>query len=477
MMKPLFALIFALATSQAGAVDFTVTTTADSGSGSLRQAILDANAAASPPHTINFAPSYPFDGVIALQAALPVIQVSTNLRGNGRSPILDGSGTHAILRIGSGVTVDIDRMGFRDGRRSNGGCIALNGIGTMASLFVSNSGFFQCEARAAFSPGGGAIGWLTNGGGLLVVTGSYFTSNAAISTDVVNEQPRGGAIESYATTLLVGNTFESNYVLAAGGNGGFGGAVSLSVPGGAFESEITGNRFRYNSVTPVADNFGQGGAVHAHVANNGLLAVQRNWFRGNAARTGGALSLSANGGDVAQATLRNNGFYNHSVTEAGGALNLVNTRVVAEHNSFYNNDAPFAAHLRMSGGAALRFVNNAMARTFSGSACGYSGVDFSALYRAGNHFKHTCVGFSEAGGSVNNAMDEPTVDESQRVGILVFDADDGPIDGGSATPEDCLFEDARLNERPADGDADGVLECDAGAFEHPEVLLFRNGFE
>ena len=74
-------------------------------------------------------------------------------------------------------------------------------------------------------------------------------------------------------------------------------------------------------------------------------------------------------------------------------------------------------------------------------------------------------------------MSEPAVDESQRVGVLVFDGDDGPIDGGSATPEDCLPDDARYNERPADGDADGQLECDAGAYEHPEALLFRNGFE
>lgn len=476
-MMRLFALLLAAAIFTADAANFSVTTPANSGAGSLRQAILDANAAANPPHTIAFLPDFPFSAAITLQSALPVIQVSTNLRGNGRSPILDGVDTYAILRVGSGISVDIDQLNFRYGRRSKGGCIALNGVGTSASLFVSRSGFYRCQARDTFTPGGGAIAWPTNGGGLLVVSESYFTENAAISTDIANEQPRGGAIESYSVTVLTDNVFESNTVQAAGSNGGFGGAVYLAVPSGIFESEMSGNRFRFNSVTPTASVFGRGGAVHAHIADGGLLALQRNWFRGNAGREGGAASISANNGDVAQLTLRNNGFYNHSVTASGGALALNNMRLAAEHNSFYNNDAPVAAHLQMTGGAALRFVNNVMARTFSGSACGYASVNFTALYRAGNHFKHTCVGWSDAGGAINSAMSEPAVDESQRVGVLVFDGDDGPIDGGSATPEDCLPDDARYNERPADGDADGQLECDAGAYEHPEALLFRNGFE
>lgn len=476
-MKRLIAWLLVTLSSSVQAASFTVTTQADSGAGSLRQAILDANAAANPPHTIDFTPDFPFSAAILLQSALPVVHASIDLRGNARSPILDGNGAYAILRIGDSVTVDIDGMNFRFGRRSRGGCIALNAVGTSATLFVSRSGFYQCEARDAYTPGGGAIAWPSNGGGLLMVSESNFTSNAAISTDVANEQPRGGAIESYSVTLLLNNVFESNYVQAAGSNGGFGGAVYLAVPSGVFESEISGNRFRYNSVTPTATSFGRGGGVHAHLADGGLLAMQRNWFRGNAARAGGAASVSANGGDVAQLSLRNNGLYNQSVTESGGALHLTNMRLIAEHNSFYNNDAPVAAHVQMNGGAALRLVNNALARTFAGSACGYSGVDFSSLYRAGNHYKHTCVGWSEAGGIVNSAMNEPVVDESARVGILKFDADDGPVDGGSPVPEDCLFEDARYNERPKDGDADGLLECDAGAYEHPEPLLFRNGFE
>ncbi|MBK6434524.1 MAG: hypothetical protein IPF83_00735 [Rhodanobacteraceae bacterium] len=417
VMKNFLGFLLVGATTGASALDFSITNTANSGAGTLRQAMLAANANPGATHTLTFDSSYPLDGQVTLLSALPVVQTSTNLRGGNRRPVINGNHGFPILVIAADVTVDIDSVHFRNGMRSVGGCIALQAATTTGSLFIDRSNFDDCQARDPSTPGGGAIGWRTNDG-QLGVSRSIFTNNSAVSSNASNEQPRGGAIESYSVTTLSNNTFESNGVASAGSSGGFGGAVYLSVPGGIFESEVSGNRFRFNSVTPTADTYGRGGAVYANLKNDSLLSVQRNWFRGNSARRGGALAGEANNGTVNQLTLRNNTFYNHSVTEAGGALSLKNLRLIAEHNSFFNNDAPLASHLQMIDGAALRFVNNVMAATYVGNACAQTGVDFSALYRAGNHFKTACTDWSDAGAVINPLMNSPVIDEGQRVGVL-----------------------------------------------------------
>ena len=72
----LLLLLGALALSRpAAAATFPVTTTADSGAGSLRQAITDADGAGAGPHTITF--NVPGGGVhvIALASALPGISI------------------------------------------------------------------------------------------------------------------------------------------------------------------------------------------------------------------------------------------------------------------------------------------------------------------------------------------------------------------------------------------------------------------
>ena len=61
---------------------FTVSTTADSGAGSLRQAITDANTAGGS-NTINFT----ITGIIQLQSALPAITNNLDIEGPGASSL------------------------------------------------------------------------------------------------------------------------------------------------------------------------------------------------------------------------------------------------------------------------------------------------------------------------------------------------------------------------------------------------------
>ena len=95
--------LLVLAAAPLGASTFTVTTTADSGAGSLRQAILDANSSGGP-HTIQFAIAGAGVHTITPGTPLPVITSSTTIDGYtqaGSSPntLPFPQGTNAVLTI------------------------------------------------------------------------------------------------------------------------------------------------------------------------------------------------------------------------------------------------------------------------------------------------------------------------------------------------------------------------------------------
>ncbi len=119
MRSPL-ALVFLCVSSPLAAATFTVTNANDSGAGSLRQAILDANSSAGP-HTIQFA--IPGAGVhtITPGTPLPVITSSTTIDGYtqaGSSPntLPFPQGTNAVPTIelsGQALPLDLNARGLR----------------------------------------------------------------------------------------------------------------------------------------------------------------------------------------------------------------------------------------------------------------------------------------------------------------------------------------------------------------------------
>jgi hypothetical protein len=102
--------------SSAHAVDYTVTTTDDSGRGSLRQALLDANG--SPGHdTITFAVS----GTVALASPLPSIGDSVTVLGPGAGELaISGGSLYRIFDISPSVAVTITDLSLIEGRAPNG---------------------------------------------------------------------------------------------------------------------------------------------------------------------------------------------------------------------------------------------------------------------------------------------------------------------------------------------------------------------
>lgn len=187
--------------------DFLVTTTADSGAGSLRQAVLSANALEGP-HTIRFdATNGPFatPQTITLASALPALVGDITIDGyiEGRlwqpsGVTLSGANAHRVFSVVPGARVTISSLTITAGQAPQGGGIANQGVLVVKGVtFVGNS---------ADDAGGG----LANLGGTLTVINSTFADNHAGHTS-------GGLADITGQVIVTNCTFSGNAASQGGG--------------------------------------------------------------------------------------------------------------------------------------------------------------------------------------------------------------------------------------------------------------------
>ena len=144
-----------------------VSTTADSGPGSLRQAIADAN----PGDTVTFLLSTP--STITLTGGEVGIDKNLTLSGPASGTItISGNNASRIFNVAAGMTVAVANLTFTqaNGGTNSGGAIVVQ---TGASLNVTNSTFTN---NCAYQ--GGAI-QTVGGTGLLDISDSTFSGNTA----------------------------------------------------------------------------------------------------------------------------------------------------------------------------------------------------------------------------------------------------------------------------------------------------------
>jgi hypothetical protein len=315
----------------------------DSGAGSLRQALLDANAIPSL-DTISFDPG--FFGVartISLTSGELPVGDSVIINGPGAGLLtVSGNAAGRVLNInGSGViTVNISGLTVTGGKAAPGGGILIdNEIVTLSKVVVSGN--------AATATGGGGIALATSGGSL-TLSDSTVSGNTATGS--------GGGIRAVAgTSVTLTNTTVANNTssgvgggLAMIGNATLAGAVSLSV----FNSTVSGNS---------AAGDGGGGVYWFGVVGGGGtgFVVQNSTFSGNKTTTGngGAIRLRNMDGTL---TVRNATFANNSTTGNGGGIDwfhpdtfapLQTVAVDVESTVFGGNAAGI-------GGADIRNDNN-----------------------------------------------------------------------------------------------------------------------
>jgi hypothetical protein len=257
--------------SAAGALatTYTVSNVGDSGPGSLRAAIGNANTDPNPPAGIVF--EHGLTGAIDLLSPLAVTQ-SVKIDGPGASTLeLDGhGGLVQILTVSSPSAVSITGVEFASGGTSlNGGAIANAG-----TLTLSNDVFAHNHAgdnSGGATSQGGAIA----NAGTLTVRDSTFVDNAAGGAGAAGDLTGaglGGAIynASSASLTVTGSTFTGN---SAGGSGG-GGIASGEGAGGAIatgpdsfltltNSTLTANTAGGSSGGAIFSGDGEGGALAA----------------------------------------------------------------------------------------------------------------------------------------------------------------------------------------------------------------------
>lgn len=466
-LKSLLACGLALASvageARAATVTFSVTSTADSGPGSLRQAILALNAEIDPATEgfIEFRTAFPLNGRIELASPLPGLTRSTFVRGMSRGAVIDAGGAFPVFTAAEPIReLNLLEIELANGRaQQQGGCIDGTGVGSVARLYAVDVVFRNCQVESVQESKGGAIYWP---GRRLELRYNRFIGNR-VHAKGVNGVARGGAVAAEPGTWVFaeGVRFESN---AAEGADSEGGDISLSGRGQLREVISTGAR---------AGSRG-GSVAHRCGASPCELLIESSHIGSAQAAVGGAIwGLGVQGNPLVLQV--DNSVFVDNQAGSGGALALGGTRIDARHLSLLRNQAPVGAHLHSEDSEATAFANSVLDAPSSGSAC--SGLLSGAAGPNGTLVESAdCVALLGGGTRVESLKYLRMFATGRWAPVPLFQADSPIIDAGLRSL--CTHGDAHGRVRPVDGDGNGTAECDAGAYEHSNrVSLFANGFE
>ena len=268
---------------------FTVTTLADSGAGSLRQAILDSNSIGGLT-IINVAGG--LSGSIELADGLPFIDSNLTLNGSGLT--IDGQGqSGTILTVDSGFTVSMNHLTITGGGQQGS---AAGGIFNGGNLTISDS---TISGNAIASDSNGAGGIYNVYGGTLSVIRSTIAGNSAYygaggivnkgTATVLDSTISGNVGTTSASSYAIGGIYNSQYCQftlvnsTIAGNSGAGvfnayNATSFSI----VDSTISGN------------SISSGGAAGIYSKASGAINLYGTIVAGN------------NGGDISGAIIGGN---------------------------------------------------------------------------------------------------------------------------------------------------------------------------
>jgi len=277
-----------------------VSTLADGGAGSLRDAVARANAHAGADVIV-------FDdgltGTIALTGGQLDLTDDVKINGPGADKLtVSGGNASRVFKVEAGETVEISGVTLAGGNavRGNGG-----GIDNFGALTVSDSVF---SGNVATIGGGG----LTNeGGATATVRDSTFTGNSAAAAG-------GGLLNLGGTATVSDSTFTGNATTGNASRGGGifnGGQGTLTVS----DSTLTGN----------AATFGGG------VFSVGTATVSDTTFTTNSALTGG-------GGleNIGTATVSGSTFTGNTAGSGNGGLNNEPGGVLTQFDNRFLDDLP-----------------------------------------------------------------------------------------------------------------------------------------
>ncbi len=333
-----------------------VLNTNNDGTGSLREAIDQANTMPGP-DTIAFAPSV--TGTITLSSALPDLSTNITVEGPGASVLTvarsatPGTPSFRIFTVTAGAEVTISGLTITGGRAVNGGGIDNSGTLTLTNSTLSgnsapgdfgggidNSGTLTLT-NSTLSGNSATVGGGISNSGTLTVTHSTLSGNSAFgefggsgggignsgtltvthSTLSGNSATDGGGISNSGTLTVTHSTLSGNSAVFFSFHlepfGGFGGGISNSGTLTVINSTLSGN-----SAIGIIGIFGFGSGGGGGISNSGTLTVTNSTLSGNSAPRGGGVFLrNPGGGQVAKVTAITSIFANPAggnlVSEAG----------------------------------------------------------------------------------------------------------------------------------------------------------------
>lgn len=202
---------------------FTVTTSADSGAGSLRQAILDANAAAGA-DTIVFSG---VSGKITLATELPAITGSDHLgiTGTGKSLMISGGNSVRVFDIAAGAVASISNLSIVEGNAGSnaGGAIRNSGTLNLAGVTIADSTAADGGGLSNESAASTAVldrvefqgNKATTSGGAIRNLGTLTGTNIAVVANT-SSAIGAGVMNTAGTLSLTNATFTNNISTGAG---------------------------------------------------------------------------------------------------------------------------------------------------------------------------------------------------------------------------------------------------------------------
>ncbi len=428
------------------AATFTVSNLNDSGAGSLRQAILDANAAAGA-DVIQMTAV----GTLQLLSALPIIDEALTIQGPGMAQLAVAGGSSFRVFESTAVPLTITDLTVQNGAPASE---AGGGIRSLGTLTLTNVAVLSNTTPVR---GGGVFvdgeSWIVNGrfennralggtgGGLqsngrALVTGTQFISNTSTA------QGGGAHLATYSVVRDV--YFEHNHSLLANGGGlyasGIVTLVNASVisntafsDGGGMLAFGQANVYNSRFIDNVCAD--QGGGMYV----GSFLTVKQSIFVGNRGGRGGAIFHGALTGLLENSLLAEN-----TATNAGDQLFL---------NSTYPVTLNYVTAVGSPGGMGTGFhvtntplliTNTIVAshtlgiNTLNGSVTqDYNlffgnGTDIQGAVSGGVHNLTDDPRFvNPAAANYHLRYDSPAIDAGSDTGLLVdYDGDVRPRDNG-----------------------------------------------
>src|SRR5581483_8236299 len=371
--------------------NITVTNTNDSGPGSLRQAIADANNC----DTISFTVT----GTIGLSGGELLVNKDLTISGPGADILaVDGNAISRVFHIATAATVTISGLAIRNGIASSQNYPDNSGGGIYndhATLTVND-----CAITGNFASVGGGINndaFNPNHEGVkatLTINRSSFTRNCV--------DGKGAAVYNLAYFSL-GQVTINNSVFSgnvAVDNGGAIGNVALDVPTQALTS-------LHNSTLSRNRAGGGGGFWNFSVfQGNAIVEVESTTIFGNSAQQGGGISNDSGVSGYVEVDITNSTLNDNLGTNGGGVANHSDDGdAVLEitNSTLSSNSATNGGGVHNNGATGLAFLDINNSTLSENSAVNFGGAIYNdQVFTPPLNIANTILRGGASGGNIYN---------------------------------------------------------------------------